>query len=170
MGYQRIVGELKGFRMVVSATTVRTWLRAAGLGRPAGARDDLALPDSRPARNSPTVLMTSFGAVGSRSFAHHSRAQANAWPSGSCAPFGQMSRSAAAITNPKIAGRIATRADYPEVAFKSPRRKPTDGRRKPLRTGGRGQQPASRGFRTKALTAMPAGTCDPTTSGCSKLR
>src|SRR5712691_8181629 len=34
-GYQRIVGELKGLGVVVSATTVRTWLRAAGLG-PAG--------------------------------------------------------------------------------------------------------------------------------------
>jgi putative transposase len=34
-GYQRIVGELKGLGMAVSATTVRTWLRAAGLG-PAG--------------------------------------------------------------------------------------------------------------------------------------
>ena len=31
-GYQRIVGELKGLRIVVSATTVRTWLRAAGSG------------------------------------------------------------------------------------------------------------------------------------------
>ena len=28
-GYQRIVGELKGLGMVVSATTVRTWLRPA---------------------------------------------------------------------------------------------------------------------------------------------
>ncbi len=36
-GYQRIVGEPKGLGMVVSATTVRTWLRAAGLG-PAGTR------------------------------------------------------------------------------------------------------------------------------------
>jgi putative transposase len=36
-GYQRIVGELKGLGVVVSATTVRTWLRAAGLG-PAGTR------------------------------------------------------------------------------------------------------------------------------------
>src|SRR6266850_3873102 len=36
-GYQRIVGELKGLGGVVSATTVRTWLRAAGLG-PAGTR------------------------------------------------------------------------------------------------------------------------------------
>jgi transposase InsO family protein len=36
-GYQRIVGELKGLAMAVSATTVRTWLRAAGLG-PAGTR------------------------------------------------------------------------------------------------------------------------------------
>jgi len=39
-GYQRIVGELKGFGVVVSATTVRTWLRAAGLG-PAGTRGEM---------------------------------------------------------------------------------------------------------------------------------
>jgi hypothetical protein len=31
-GYQRIVGELKGVGVVVSATTVRKILRAAGLG------------------------------------------------------------------------------------------------------------------------------------------
>jgi transposase InsO family protein len=36
-GYQRIVGELKGLGVVISATTVRTWLREAGLG-PAGTR------------------------------------------------------------------------------------------------------------------------------------
>jgi putative transposase len=36
-GYPRIVGELKGLGIAVSATTVRTWLRAAGLG-PAGRR------------------------------------------------------------------------------------------------------------------------------------
>jgi putative transposase len=36
-GYQRIVGELKGLGLPVSATTVRTWLRAAGLG-PSGTR------------------------------------------------------------------------------------------------------------------------------------
>jgi putative transposase len=36
-GYQRIVGKLKGLGLAVSATTVRTWLRAAGLG-PAGTR------------------------------------------------------------------------------------------------------------------------------------
>jgi putative transposase len=36
-GYQRIVGELNGLGLVVSATTVRTWLRQAGLG-PAGTR------------------------------------------------------------------------------------------------------------------------------------
>jgi putative transposase len=35
--YQRIVGELKCLGLVVSATTVRTWLRAAGFG-PAGRR------------------------------------------------------------------------------------------------------------------------------------
>ena len=39
-GYQRIVGELKGLGIVVSATTVRTWLRAAGLG-PAGTRGEM---------------------------------------------------------------------------------------------------------------------------------
>jgi putative transposase len=37
-GYQRIVGELKGLGATVSPTTVRTWLRAAGLGRPADAK------------------------------------------------------------------------------------------------------------------------------------
>ena len=36
-GYQRIVGELKGLGFTVSATTVRTWLRQAGLG-PVGTR------------------------------------------------------------------------------------------------------------------------------------
>jgi putative transposase len=36
-GYPRIVGELKGLGIAVSATTVRAWLRAAGLG-PAGRR------------------------------------------------------------------------------------------------------------------------------------
>jgi transposase InsO family protein len=40
-GYQRIVGELKGLGMVVSATTVRTWLRAADLG-PAGTRGEMS--------------------------------------------------------------------------------------------------------------------------------
>ena len=39
-GYQRIVGELKGLGMAVSATTVRTWLRAADLG-PAGTRGEM---------------------------------------------------------------------------------------------------------------------------------
>jgi transposase InsO family protein len=36
-GYQGIVGELKGLGFAVSATTVRTWLREAGLG-PIGTR------------------------------------------------------------------------------------------------------------------------------------
>jgi putative transposase len=36
-GYPRMVGELKGLGITVSATTVRGWLRAAGLG-PAGKR------------------------------------------------------------------------------------------------------------------------------------
>ena len=39
-GYQRIVGELKGLGIVVSSTTVRAWLRAAGLG-PAGKRREM---------------------------------------------------------------------------------------------------------------------------------
>jgi transposase InsO family protein len=36
-GYQRIAGELKGLGVIVSATTVRNWLREAGLG-PVGRR------------------------------------------------------------------------------------------------------------------------------------
>jgi transposase InsO family protein len=40
-GYQRIVGELKGLGLAVSATTVRTWLRSAGLG-PAGTRGGMS--------------------------------------------------------------------------------------------------------------------------------
>ena len=36
-GYERMVGELKGLGIVLSATSVRSWLRAAGLG-PAGTR------------------------------------------------------------------------------------------------------------------------------------
>jgi putative transposase len=39
-GYPRIVGELKGLGITVSATTVRAWLRAAGLG-PAGTRGEM---------------------------------------------------------------------------------------------------------------------------------
>jgi len=39
-GYQRIVGELKGLGVAVSATTVRTWLRAGGLA-PAGTRQGI---------------------------------------------------------------------------------------------------------------------------------
>jgi hypothetical protein len=39
-GYQRIVGELKGLSIAVSATTVLAWLRAAGIG-PAGKRRDM---------------------------------------------------------------------------------------------------------------------------------
>lgn len=39
-GYPRIVGELKGLGIVVSATTVRAWPRAAGLG-PASHRRDM---------------------------------------------------------------------------------------------------------------------------------
>ena len=39
-GYPRIVGELKGLGIVVSATTVRAWLRAAGLG-PVGQRREM---------------------------------------------------------------------------------------------------------------------------------
>jgi hypothetical protein len=40
MGYQRIVGELKGLGITVSATTVRKVLRNAGLG-PAGKRGEM---------------------------------------------------------------------------------------------------------------------------------
>jgi putative transposase len=39
-GYPRIVGELKGLGIAVSATTVRAWLPAAGLG-PAGHRREM---------------------------------------------------------------------------------------------------------------------------------
>ena len=39
-GYPRIVGELKGLGVTVSATTVREWLRAAGLG-PASRRGEM---------------------------------------------------------------------------------------------------------------------------------
>ena len=39
-GYPRIVGELMGLGIAVSATTVRAWLRAAGLG-PVGQRREL---------------------------------------------------------------------------------------------------------------------------------
>jgi hypothetical protein len=39
-GYPRIVGELKGLAIAVSATTVRAWLRAAGLG-PVGKRREM---------------------------------------------------------------------------------------------------------------------------------
>src|SRR5205823_6372694 len=39
-GYPRIVGELKGLGIAVSATTVRAWLRAAGLG-PASQRREM---------------------------------------------------------------------------------------------------------------------------------
>jgi len=35
-GYPRMVGELKGLGLTVSATTVRAWLRAAGLGHRVG--------------------------------------------------------------------------------------------------------------------------------------
>jgi hypothetical protein len=41
-GYQRIVGEVKGLGIAVSATTVRTWLQAEGSDRLALAGDDLA--------------------------------------------------------------------------------------------------------------------------------
>jgi putative transposase len=43
-GYRRIVGELKGLGIAVSATTVRAWLRAAGLG-PAGKRGKMTWRD-----------------------------------------------------------------------------------------------------------------------------
>ena len=40
-GYQRIAGELKGLGLAVSATTVRAWLRQAGLG-PVGTRGGMS--------------------------------------------------------------------------------------------------------------------------------
>jgi putative transposase len=43
-GYPRIVGELRGLGITVSATTVRAWLRAAGLG-PAGKRGKMTWRD-----------------------------------------------------------------------------------------------------------------------------
>ena len=39
VGYPRIVGELKGLGITVSATTVRAWLRTAGLGPPGKRRE-----------------------------------------------------------------------------------------------------------------------------------
>jgi putative transposase len=45
-GYQRIVGELKGLGIAVSATTVRTLLREAHLGRWARARGRLGASSS----------------------------------------------------------------------------------------------------------------------------
>jgi len=43
-GYQRIVGELKGVGLAISATTVRAWLRQAGLG-PVGTRRGMSWRD-----------------------------------------------------------------------------------------------------------------------------
>ena len=43
-GYQRLVGELKGLGISLSATTVRTWLRGAGLG-PVGMRKGMTWRD-----------------------------------------------------------------------------------------------------------------------------
>src|SRR5260221_11920100 len=57
-GYQRIVGELKGLGMVVSATTVRTWLRAAGLG-PAGTRGGVTWRGVLRARR-PSIVAVDF--------------------------------------------------------------------------------------------------------------
>ena len=60
-GYQRIVGEIKGLGVTVSATTVRTWLRAAGLG-PAGTRQGMTWREfSRAHRRS--VLAVDFFTV-----------------------------------------------------------------------------------------------------------
>jgi len=60
-GYQWIVGELKGLGVVVSASTVRTWLLKAGLG-PAGARGGMTWREFlRTHRNS--VLAVDFFTV-----------------------------------------------------------------------------------------------------------
>jgi putative transposase len=55
-GYRRIVGELKGLGMPVSATTVRTWLRGAGLG--------FCPRSSLPARAEPSGLWMGLHALG----------------------------------------------------------------------------------------------------------
>ena len=49
-GYQRLVGELKGLGVTISATTVRTWLRAAGLDSPEVGRRRLKVGCEKHAR------------------------------------------------------------------------------------------------------------------------
>jgi hypothetical protein len=83
-GYQRIVGELKGLGGTVSATTVRAWLRAGGLG-PVGTRRGVTWREFvRAHRHS----MLAVEAMEFRSFARRFvlRRQ-TAWRSGSCGRF-----------------------------------------------------------------------------------
>jgi putative transposase len=61
VGYQRNAGELKGLGTAVSATTVRTWLRKAGLG-PAGTRGGLPWRAFLRARR-PNMLAVDFFTV-----------------------------------------------------------------------------------------------------------
>ena len=60
-GYQRIVGELKGLGVAVSATTVREWLRKAGLG-PVGTRGGMSWREFLRAHRR-TVLAVDFFTV-----------------------------------------------------------------------------------------------------------
>jgi hypothetical protein len=55
VGYQRIVGELKGPACAVSATAVRMWLRKAGLGR-AGTRGGMTWREFLQARRGAVSL------------------------------------------------------------------------------------------------------------------
>jgi putative transposase len=58
-GYQRIVGELKGLGIVASATTVRKWLRAEGLG-PAGTRGGMTWREFLRAHRRSTLAVDFF--------------------------------------------------------------------------------------------------------------
>jgi hypothetical protein len=69
LAYQRIVGGLKGLGIVLPATSVRSWLRAAGLG-PAGTRRGNVSASSFAiaTRSSATRLTRCSEAQASRSF------------------------------------------------------------------------------------------------------
>jgi len=58
-GYQRIVGELKGLGMAVSATTVRAWLQAEGLG-PVGTRGGMTWREFLGAHRQSMLAVDSF--------------------------------------------------------------------------------------------------------------
>ena len=61
-GYQRIVGELKGLGVIVSATTVRTWLQQAGVG-PVGTRRGNDVARVRARRTVGALLAVDFFTV-----------------------------------------------------------------------------------------------------------